>query len=244
MICGDLWRNGKARNPVCDKSSGNSICKHVWQWNSFRPTCETIYLVNKYEYPLHVGSGPTRSIWTWSKRMSGGRKEAGGETVCWWIFDHWQCKQARVHARTSELMLGQTYRAVIGSELPEFQGGKEHEGCWICYGWKWEEWTEYSSWNVTDDGNIGGRYWNWFKFQGGIYCLIFSQCRVTLLSFSDLFEINIRDLKERSGIYVNPWKSICNTVVGAFDIVDVSSKLRNKAKVTNLAWWMTIRNRQ
>ena len=157
MICGDLWRNGKARNPVCDKSSGNSICKHVWQWNSFRPTCETIYLVNKYEYPLHVGSGPTRSIWTWSKRMSGGRKEAGGETVCWWIFDHWQCKQARVHAGTSELMLGQTYRAVIGSELPEFQGGKEHEGCWICYGWKWEEWTGYSSWNVTDDGNIGER---------------------------------------------------------------------------------------
>ena len=65
---------------------------------------------------------------------------------------------------------------------------------------------------------------------------MFRQCRVTLLSFSNLFEINIRDLKKRSGVYINPRKSIYNTVVGAFDIVDVNSKLRNKAKVMNLVW--------
>ena len=59
--------------------------------------------------------------------------------------------------------------------------------------------------------------------------------RVTLLSFQDLFEINIRELKERSG-NANPQKSICYTVVGAFDIVDISSKLGNESNVTNLAW--------
>ena len=64
----------------------------------------------------------------------------------------------------------------------------------------------------------------------------FCQYRVTLLSFRDLFGINIRELKERSGIYVNPQESICYTVVGAFDIADVSSKLGNESKVMNLAW--------
>ena len=62
--------------------------------------------------PLNGGRGPTRSMWTISKRASGVANVPSGVIVCRCTLDRWYCKHDCAHRRTSALMSGHTYRLV------------------------------------------------------------------------------------------------------------------------------------
>lgn len=53
--------------------------------------------VRRYTQPLEGGSGPTKSICTWSKHASGVAKVARGAVEWWWISARWHHKQERAH---------------------------------------------------------------------------------------------------------------------------------------------------
>ena len=48
--------------------------------------------VSRYLKPWDSGSGPTRSMWTWSKCLAVGSNWCKGALVCVWTFDLWQFK--------------------------------------------------------------------------------------------------------------------------------------------------------
>ena len=63
--------------------------------------------------PCEGGRGPTMSGWITSNCASGVPKVDSGVTVFRCTLERWHCRQDCIHLRTSDLMLGQTYRAVM-----------------------------------------------------------------------------------------------------------------------------------
>ena len=53
--------------------------------------------VRRYKQPCDSGRGPTKSMWTCSKRRDVGSNLANGALVCQWIFARWQGTQQRAH---------------------------------------------------------------------------------------------------------------------------------------------------
>lgn len=66
-------------------------------------------MVTAYFKPSESGSGPMRSMWTWSKRWSGIMKVAGYAWTCRPTFARWPEMQFLAHLVTSLFIEGHTY---------------------------------------------------------------------------------------------------------------------------------------
>ena len=78
--------------------------------------------VRRYVLPWQGGKGPTRSICTWSKRESGGKKRDKGEVVWRCTLLSWHCGQARAQLRTSVVILGHKNLVVMRRCVPRIPG--------------------------------------------------------------------------------------------------------------------------
>jgi hypothetical protein len=68
--------------------------------------------VRRWVYPLEAGRGPTKSMWTWSKRLIGSSKLETGEWTWRWTFARWHVMHSFAHSPTCLLMPCQTYRSL------------------------------------------------------------------------------------------------------------------------------------
>ena len=92
--------------------------------------------------PLEGGRGPTISMCTISKRASGVKNVARGVIVCLCILALWHSRHDCAHLRTSVLMLGHTYRAVMRRSVARTPGCER-------------EWSLSNTTRLSDAGTTG-----------------------------------------------------------------------------------------
>ena len=71
----------------------------VGDWNYFWPVGESINTCQEVGGPLRGGRGPTKSMWTMSKRASGVLNVPRDVIVCRCTFDCWHCWHDWAHFR-------------------------------------------------------------------------------------------------------------------------------------------------